>query len=314
MPRLAGRVFLSYRREESRHLAGRLADRINGEFSDVQVFMDVDTIAPGEDFSQAISQAVSRCDLLLALIGPNWLGVSDPGGRRRLSNAHDWVRREIGTALSRGIKVIPVLIDEARMPQVEDLPGELSSLASRNALRIDHETFSTDISRLLDSIRNTLTQAPKAGGHRAGHTRAMTLAAARSKRTVGDNGNAPQSSPGVVPIHRAALRIALWILAFPLTFFSAVGLGVTIGGKVTGGTSSTIIALVLYGLLSLSVIGCLMLWIRKETRRQRALITSARDAGAPVKLSFSLSVTGIRLLSGSLVSIFLAFVLLAWLT
>src|ERR1700759_2444547 len=82
----AGRIFLSYRRASARHLAGRLADRINSAFGPGAVFLDVDTIAPGADFRAAIVGAVSSCPVLLAVIDPQWSDVTDETGRRRLDD------------------------------------------------------------------------------------------------------------------------------------------------------------------------------------------------------------------------------------
>ena len=314
MPRLAGKVFLSYRREESRHLAGRLADRISAEFAHVEVFMDVDTIAPGEDFSQAISQAVSACDLLLALIGPKWLQITDAHGRRRLDDVHDWVRREIGAALERDIRVIPVLIDEARMPGADDLPAELLGLARRNLLRIDHETFSTDIHRLLGSISDTLTQVSISKSSRTQPIVKAKSPASLARRSAADR-KVPGSTRRPVSLYRSALRIALWVAAFLLAFFSAVGLGVTLGGRVVGGVGANVIAAILYGFFSIGLLVGLLLWIRKETARQRDLVNlAAEKAGVSARLPASLTAVGIRTLAASLASVFIAFLVLAWLT
>jgi TIR domain len=78
-----GGIFVSYRRQETSHLAGRLSDRLVDRFGEDQVFIDVDTIGPGVDFTQAISRAVAACQVLLAVIGPNWLSATDERGRRR---------------------------------------------------------------------------------------------------------------------------------------------------------------------------------------------------------------------------------------
>ena len=81
------------------------------------VFKDVDNIEPGEDFIERITAAVGSCDVLLALIGPQWLTITDENGQRRLDNPEDFVRLEIETALTRKIRVIPILADEARIPR-----------------------------------------------------------------------------------------------------------------------------------------------------------------------------------------------------
>ena len=137
----SGRVFISYRRRESSGLAGRLYDRLAGQFGEDQVFMDVDTIAPGVDFAEVITQAVSTCEVLLAVIGPHWLDASDQDGRRRLEDPDDIVRLEIAAALERDIRVIPILVEGAPMPGRQELPDALAGLARRHALSLRHESF-----------------------------------------------------------------------------------------------------------------------------------------------------------------------------
>lgn len=157
-----GRVFISYRRQESSGLAGRLYDRLAARFGDDQVFMDVDTIALGVDFAEVISQAVSTCEVLLAVIGPRWLTVTDEDGRRRLDDPDDIVRLEIAAALERDIRVIPILVEGAVMPRGQQLPEALEGLARRNALILRHESFRSDADRLLAAVEPILrpTAAP----------------------------------------------------------------------------------------------------------------------------------------------------------
>lgn len=156
-------VFLSYRREETRHIAGRLADRLTERLGSTQVFMDVDTIEPGADFAAAIAREVASCDVLIALIGPIWSTIADPRGRRRLDDPDDFVVLEIQAALEREIRVIPVLVDGAVMPDRYDLPKGLQGLTLRNAVRLDHETFRSDVTTLLDAVERILpTLAQKA--------------------------------------------------------------------------------------------------------------------------------------------------------
>jgi TIR domain len=121
-------VFVSYRREDTRHLAGRLADRLVERF---QVFMDMDTIEPGTDFSDVIKRAVNDCDVFVSIIGTQWTTTADENGRPRLDDPDDWVVAEIAAALQRKVPVIPVLVDGARMPTRSELPAVLAALASR---------------------------------------------------------------------------------------------------------------------------------------------------------------------------------------
>ena len=123
--------------------------------------MDVDTIEPGADFGETIISAVESCDVLVAVIGRDWATATDDRGRRRLDNPDDFVVLEVGAALRRSVRVLPVLVDGATMPQRDDLPGELQSLTRRNAIRIDHETFTSDIGRLLTFLEKVAHTARK---------------------------------------------------------------------------------------------------------------------------------------------------------
>ncbi len=152
----SGRVFISYRRRETSGLAGRLYDRLAARLGDDQVFMDVDTIALGVDFAEVITQAVSTCEVLLAIIGPGWLTATDEDGRRRLDDPDDLVRLEITAALDRDIRVIPILVEGAEMPRRHELPDSLARLARRNALILRHESFRSDADRLIRAIEPIL--------------------------------------------------------------------------------------------------------------------------------------------------------------
>src|SRR5215471_6711520 len=155
-----GGIFVSYRRQESSGIAGRLYDRLADRFGDGQIFMDVDKIALGVDFTQVIARAVSSCAVLLAVIGPRWLTTTDERGRRRLDDPDDIVRLEIQTALERDVLVIPILVEGAVMPGRDDLPESLAGLARRNALLIRHESFRYDAGRLVAAIERVLAAAP----------------------------------------------------------------------------------------------------------------------------------------------------------
>jgi hypothetical protein len=163
----AGGIFISYRRQDSTHLAGRLYDRLADRFGEGQVFMDVDTIKPDVDFAEEISRAVAACTVLVAVIGPDWLTAADERGRRRLDDPDDFVRLEIEAALARGMQVIPIQVEGAVMPGRKDLPGSLAGLARRNALLIRHESFRSDIASLVAAIERVLADAPDSRVHEA---------------------------------------------------------------------------------------------------------------------------------------------------
>jgi TIR domain len=152
----SGGIFVSYRRQETSHLAGRLYDRLADRFGDGQVFIDVDTIEPGVDFAEEISRAVATCKVLLAVIGPSWLTAGDEQGHRRLDDPDDIVRLEIEAALARDVRVIPILVEGAAIPGRQDLPESLAGLTRRNALFIRHESFRSDVGRLVTAIERVL--------------------------------------------------------------------------------------------------------------------------------------------------------------
>ena len=122
---LADRIFINYRRADSIGTAGRLRDRLAQSFGQQNIFMDVDSIPAGVDFVADLNSQVAACSVFLAVIGPNWLDAKDESGARRLDNPDDFVTIEIAAALARDIReisVIPVLVDDARMPRADQLP------------------------------------------------------------------------------------------------------------------------------------------------------------------------------------------------
>ncbi len=145
-------IFISYRREDSAPYAGRLCDRLAARFGAEQVFMDVDDIPPGADFSAHIGATVGSCDALIAVIGKNWLNARNDAGQLRLSDPNDYVSLEIALALQRGILVIPVLVGGAAMPKPEELRGDLKPLSTRNALTLNDAEFQRDTEILVQAL------------------------------------------------------------------------------------------------------------------------------------------------------------------
>ncbi|MEJ7718575.1 MAG: toll/interleukin-1 receptor domain-containing protein [Thermoleophilaceae bacterium] len=150
------RIFISYRRGDSSAHAGRLSDRLVAEFGADGVFMDVDTIEPGADFVDYIDDAVGSCDVLIALIGDEWLECRDDIGNRRLEDPDDFVRLEVAAGLERDIRVVPVLVEGATMPRAHELPEPLRRLARRNALEITDTRWRHDVGRLVETIKKVL--------------------------------------------------------------------------------------------------------------------------------------------------------------
>jgi len=158
---MSGKVFISYRRADSEGYAGRLYDRLSSHFGKGKIFMDVDAIEPGVDFVKEIENAVNSCDVLLALIGPQWLTVSDSQGKLRLEDPQDFVRIEIATALERGIRVIPALVQGAKIPQSAALPENLKSLARRNTIELSSSRFHADVDKIIQAIERAIETADK---------------------------------------------------------------------------------------------------------------------------------------------------------
>ncbi len=152
----SSRVFLSYRRDDAGYAAGWLFDLLVDHFGAPEIFKDVESIGPGEDFAERIVAGVRSCRVLLAVIGSRWLMATGADGSRRIDDPGDFVRLEIETALACGIRVIPVLVDGAHMPPALELPTQLRRLARRNAIQLSSGTFGSDFARLVRALDKIL--------------------------------------------------------------------------------------------------------------------------------------------------------------
>lgn len=155
---MAVKIFISYRRDDSASYAGRVHDRLMHEFGRDFLFMDVDAIPLGANFTQVLDEEVSKCDVLLAIIGPRWVDAKDDTGQLRLDNPQDFVKIEIATALKRRVTVIPILLDGTRMPKASELPVDLRDLAHFNALDVRHASFHSDMEKLIRALRRSGVQ------------------------------------------------------------------------------------------------------------------------------------------------------------
>jgi hypothetical protein len=146
-------IFLSYRRVDTEAWAGRLFERLQSKFGP-QVFMDIKGGIPrGADFERVLTTALAGCDVLLALIGPQWLGCTRTDGTRRLDVPDDWVRNEIDSALQRNIPVVPVLVGDARRPDRAELPEVLRSLPLHETAVVREKDFEYDFEELVKDVR-----------------------------------------------------------------------------------------------------------------------------------------------------------------
>src|SRR5262249_52468053 len=149
----AGKVFISYRRDDAAAYAGRIEDRLKQEFGRDNVFMDVGSILLGGNFVTALNEAGAQWEVLPAVNGRHWVSADGIDGKRRLDNPNDFVRIEIASALQRKIPVIPILLDGATIPEANQLPEDLKELALRNGMEIRHASFQDDMNRLIRGLK-----------------------------------------------------------------------------------------------------------------------------------------------------------------
>ena len=150
---MSGKIFVSYRRGDTDGIAGRLYDRLVETFGRDNLFMDVVKLSPGIDFVTHLNKQLARCDTFLAIIGPKWSKVKDKAGKRRLHRPDDWVAIEVGAALGRGIRVIPVLVDGAKMPKTRELPNSLKALARLQYIEVRNAHFGRDVEELVSTLQ-----------------------------------------------------------------------------------------------------------------------------------------------------------------
>jgi len=136
-----GRLFLSYRRSDSQIITGRISDRLFARYGQENVFRDVDSIPLGVDFRSHIRESIKQCQVLLVIIGTDWMEVTNSQGIRRIDNPIDPVRVEIELALENDIPIIPVLVKGANMPSSEALPESIASIAYSNAFVVPEEPY-----------------------------------------------------------------------------------------------------------------------------------------------------------------------------
>ena len=196
---MAGKIFINYRRDDSIGMAGRLHDRLAQTFGRDRLFMDVDHIPVGVDFVAHLNSQVAECNALLVVIGPNWLNAKDESGERRLDNPDDFVAIEIAAALARDIRVIPVLVDGARMPKAKELPDSLKPLARRQAVDVRHSHFGHDAEALVKRMREALGEE---------------VSVAREREALGDE----KAGPG-----RWRVRAAIGVAAVAALLLIGVG-------------------------------------------------------------------------------------------
>jgi len=147
-----GKIFISYRREDSRDFAGRLADSLAHYFGDDRIFQDIDDIGAGVNFADVLNRTLDSSDAVIVLIGEQWQTSVDAEGHLRLGREEDWVTKEVAAALEKNIPIFPVLLDNTPMPRDDELPELLRPLTRFNAMSVSADRWQPDVARLARSI------------------------------------------------------------------------------------------------------------------------------------------------------------------
>jgi hypothetical protein len=156
------KLFISYRRDDSADVTGRIYDRLVAKFGKDTVFKDVESIPLGTNFKTYLDGVMRECAVAVVIIGQQWLTILDEHGKRRLDDPRDIVRLEVETALARNIPVIPLLVQSASMPAEDALPPSLAELAYRNGTPIRRDPdFHRDMDRVEEALQQWLNPGAK---------------------------------------------------------------------------------------------------------------------------------------------------------
>jgi hypothetical protein len=172
-PQVPHGVFICYRRDDSSGDARFISETLVKRFGSQQIFIDVDSISPGSDFEEVLRSTLHSCSVVLVLIGIHWLTIADAEGRRRLDNSGDYVRREIRDAMSQELRVIPVLLGRAAMPEESQLPPDIKRVAKLQNVTLKHETFKTDLQELAKQLEQFMEPVGSASRIKRGLTKAL---------------------------------------------------------------------------------------------------------------------------------------------
>ncbi len=223
-----GAIFISYRRNDSQGEAGRLFDDLVQRFGEDMVFMDVAGIEAGRDFRKAIEESVSKCGVLLVVMGPQWLDAKDENGARRLDDPGDFVRIETASALRRDIPVIPVLVHGAAMPRAEQLPENLTDLAYRNCIELTHARWKSDTQLLIEALRRLLGEKVEVEkGTGLARAKVPTAPVNAQPRAVEVSGPSRDSRIDPATLQRVSRKLALYVGPIADIFVSRAASGCT---------------------------------------------------------------------------------------
>ncbi|MGE0816643.1 MAG: toll/interleukin-1 receptor domain-containing protein [Vicinamibacterales bacterium] len=157
----AASIFISYRRHETTAVVGRLDEHLRARFGEHAVFKDANDIMPGRRFKDVITDALQKCRVVIAVIGPDWETMHDEHDRRKLDDPRDFVVLEIGTALMRQLPVVPLLVDRDTLPAADLLPAAIADLRDYQALPLRPDPdFDRDVDRLIEAIETLMASPP----------------------------------------------------------------------------------------------------------------------------------------------------------
>ena len=149
---MSTKIFISYRRADSADITVALYNELREHFEDERIFKDINNIPPGMDFSQVLAKALDEAAVVLAIIGPEFIS----GSGTRLFDEADWVRQELALSLQRNLRVVPVLVNGAKLPEPTELPPDLQPLRKRQIARIDNGRFQYDVQQLSVGISDLI--------------------------------------------------------------------------------------------------------------------------------------------------------------
>jgi tetratricopeptide (TPR) repeat protein len=145
-------VFLNYRGADSHSYAALLYTELIRQFGEQRVFLDAESIPAGADFVPELLGRVRSAPVLLAVIGPSWLTATDASGARRIDDPADWIRLELGEAFAAGVRVVPILTDQAALPRADELPGDIVALSRCQFRRLRYREPVTDLARIVADL------------------------------------------------------------------------------------------------------------------------------------------------------------------
>jgi len=145
-------VFINYRGEDSDTAAALIDRELAARLGSDRVFLDCRSIPAGADFAEELLGRLRACSVLVVVIGPRWLTLTDTAGQRRIDDPRDWIRREIAEALSAGLRVVPLLTGDAALPAEADLPADIAGLSRRQYLPLRRRYITVDLAFLVKRI------------------------------------------------------------------------------------------------------------------------------------------------------------------